>query len=365
MRLARVLSMMNVHSWSDYALHLVNSAANIVAIVAAALVLISLAFIYFTGSELTGRAKGKDGAPGRDHSKSLRRSEKELAAARKSETAKALRLTQVEAGLAKTQQADKAKASQLAETEKQVAAARKSDEAKTLRVTQVEAELVKTRKSEEAKAIRVTQIEAELAAAQKSEEGKAIRVTEIERELAGARRSEEAKTIRLAELEAELATLRRSAEEATKQMEAELAALRHSTEEARTLAKNLEGKQGPRKITPEQRTQFLNAVRGQPTGKIIVSAFFDNEETHDFGAEILGLLKEAGFDVVERAPVNFFTTSRPSSGLRIGTEHLNNGPAHFYSVKEGFRAMGLETPTTSLINAKEDDVVEVQVTPRQ
>ena len=267
MRLARVLSMMNLHSWSDYALNLVNSTANVIGIIAAALVLISVAFIYFTGTELTERAKGKHRVRGEDQTKALR----------------------------------------------------------------------------------LSRAEAELAAARRSEEAKASRLAQTEAELAAARRSEEAKALRLAQTETDLAAARRSAEE------------------AKALAMQLEEKQGPRRITPEQRSQFLNTVRGLPTGKVIVSAFFDNKETHDFGAEILSLLKEDGFDVIKRAPVDFFTTSRPSSGIRIGCENISNPPSHFFTVQKGFRAMGLETSTTTLINLQEDedDVVEVQVTPRQ
>jgi len=135
-------------------------------------------------------------------------------------------------------------------------------------------------------------------------------------------------------------------------------------EEAKALAKQIEEKQGPRRITPEQRSQFLKAVRGLPTGKVIVSAFFDNKETHHFGAEIVSLLKEAGFNVIESAPLNFFTTSRPTSGIRIGFQDVNNAPPHAMTLQKGFSAMGSEPSTTTLVNSEEEDVVEIQVTPK-
>src|ERR1700737_2377287 len=140
---------------------------------------------------------------------------------------------------------------------------------------------------------------------------------------------------------------------------------RQSAQETKGLARQLEQKQGPRKITPEQRAQFLNAVRGRPTGRVIVSAFFDNKETHDFSQEILSLLRQGGFEVIQSAPINFFTTSRPLSGVRIGCEDIVNPPPHFATVEKGFRAIGLDAPTTTLINAREKDVVEIQVTPKQ
>jgi hypothetical protein len=339
--------MINLHSWSDYALNLVNSTANVIGIVAAALVLISIALIYFTGTELAGRAKGVHQVPGEDPTKALRRSQAELAAMRRAEETKTSRLSQVEADLAAARRSEETKTSRLSQVEADLAAARRSEETKTARLSQVEVDLAAARRSEEMNALRLSQVEAELAAARRSEEAKASRLAQVEAELAAARRSEEAKTSRLAQVEAELAATQRSAEE------------------AKGLAKQLEEKQGPRKITPEQRNQFLNAIRGQPTGRVIVSAFFDNKETHDFGAEILNLLKEDGFDVMERAPLNFFTTSRPSSGIRIGCENISNAPSHFFTVRKGFEAMGLDAPTTTIINAQEDDVVEIQVTPKQ
>ncbi len=327
MHLAGVLSITDVHSWSDYALNLANSAANIIGIIAAAVVLIAIALIYFTGSELTERAKGKLVTPRQDQTKALRQSQAELAAAaRRSEETKASRLEKIETELA---------------------AARESEKATSLRLSQVETELTAAKHSQESMASRLSKTVTELAAARRATDEKTLLLSQAETALAAARKSEEEKTLRLSQLEAELAIARRSAEE------------------AETLAKQLEQKQGPRKITPEQRTEFLNAIRGMPTGKVIVSAFFDNKETHEFGAEILSLLKEDGFEVIQRAPLNFFTTSRPSSGVRIGCENISDPPPHFTTVRQGLKAMGLDASTTTLINAREGDVVEIQVTPRQ
>jgi hypothetical protein len=276
--------MMNVHSWSDEALNLANAAANIIGIVAAVVVLIAIVFIYFTGSELHGRGRGKIVAQRPDQTKAAPQSRAELTAVPRSQNEKTLSLSQREN---------------------------------------------------------------EIAAARRSEESMASRLSQTEKELAAARRATEEKALRLS------------------QVEAELAIARHSAEDAKAIARQLEQQRGPRKITPQQRTQFLEAVRGLPTGKVIVSAFFDNRETHDFGAEILSLLKQDGFEVIQRAPINFFTTSRPSSGVRIGCEDIVNPPPHFTTLKEGFKAIGLDAPTTTLINAREDDVVEIQVTPKQ
>jgi hypothetical protein len=317
---------MDVHFWSDYALNLANSAANIIGIIAAAVVLIAIALIYFTGSELTERAKGKLVAPQQDQTKTLRQSQAELAAARRS---------------------DETKVSRLEKIETELAAARKSEKAISLGLSQAETELTAAKHSQESMASRLSETVTELAAARRATDEKTLLLSQAEAELAAGRKSEEEKTLRLSRVEAELAIARRSAEE------------------AETLAKQLEQKQGPRKITPAQRTEFLNAIRGMPTGKVIVSAFFDSKETHEFGTQILSLLKEDGFELIQRAPLNFFTTSRPSSGVRIGCENISDPPPHFTTVRRGLKAIGLDAPTTTLINAREEDMVEIQVTPRQ
>jgi predicted nucleic acid-binding Zn-ribbon protein len=321
---------MDVHSWSDYALNLANSAANIIGIIAAAVVLIAIALIYFTGSVLTERAKGKLVTPQQNQTKALRQSQAELAAARRSEETKVSRLEKVETELA---------------------AARKSEQTMSLRLPQIETELTAAKHSQESMASRLSKTVTELAAARRATDEKTLLLSQAQAGLAAARKSEEEKTLRLSQLEAELAIARRSAEEAETL--------------AKQLAKQLEQKQGPRKITPEQRTKFLNAIRGMPTGKVIVSAFFDSKETHEFGAQILSLLKEDGFELIQRAPLNFFTTSRPSSGVRIGCENISDPPPHFTTVRQGLKAMGLDARATTLINAREEDVVEIQVTPRQ
>src|SRR4051795_7403183 len=53
-------SMMNLQAWSDQALHALNSSATIIGLAAAAGVLVCIALIYFSGSELTSRIAAKN-----------------------------------------------------------------------------------------------------------------------------------------------------------------------------------------------------------------------------------------------------------------------------------------------------------------
>jgi hypothetical protein len=81
-----MLAVMNIQSWSDYWLNWVNSASNIIGIIGAGFVLISVAFIYFTGTELTRRAKYKEGLATQEEQKKTHRlaqAEADLVIARK------------------------------------------------------------------------------------------------------------------------------------------------------------------------------------------------------------------------------------------------------------------------------------------
>jgi hypothetical protein len=336
MRLARLLSLINLQGLSDYALSTVNSTATAVAIAAAALVVVSIGLIYFTNTELSARARMKSetgGSPAGAASAIGVDRRMEIAGSRPVEQVDQSRLSQLQAELANLQRSEQEKGSELAKL-------RRAEQEKG-------AELANLRRSEQEKGSQLSQLETQLAEARHSAEAKDARAGELEAELARLRRAKDASTGRISELEQKLTAAQRSADE------------------AQTLAKQIEVKQGPRAITPEQRTQFLAAIQGLPTGKIIVSAFFDNQETHHFGAELLSLLKKAGFQVLERAPVNFFSTARPSGGIRIGCRDVDHAPPHFETVRKGLQAIGFDPPNTSMVNADEPDVVEIQITPRQ
>ena len=344
-------SVMNLASWSDHALNTVHSTASVIGAVAAALVLLCLCLVYWSGNALTGRIKAGSQAPfvnaaprlaGKNQpngetsprpspqfsSSRVSQLEKELAAARRVEENKTARLAQLEGKLTDTQQ---------------------SAEAKTSRLAQMESELANARRLEQARSSRLSQLEGKLTDTQRAEQTKAARLAQLETELAAVRRSDAEKTSRLAELEMQMKTTRPPADPA----------------QPETQMRRVEPGTGSRMITAAQRTQFLNAMRGHPTGKILISAFFENPETHQFGAELLSLFKDAGFIVLERAPVNFFTTSRPSSGIRLGCRDVNHAPRHYATVRSALEAIGIDAPMTSIVNAEEDDVVEIQITPKQ
>jgi Tfp pilus assembly protein FimV len=345
---ANAKTIMNLQSWSDHALHLVHSTATMVGVISAAVVLICLVFLYLSGTELTGRLQTKSGAVNANGLTMFAREDNTQGEKNARESAIA--------------------SAHVSRLETDLAAARRAEEAKTSKLAQLEGKLSEAQHTTETKASQLAQLEGELDAAQRAAEVKNIKVAQLEKTLIEAKHSGEAKASQLAQMEAELGNIRQAAEQKTQRLsalEADLKTARTSADQAQAETKRIESTQGPRSITPQQRTQFLDSIRGMATGKVLVSAFFENKETHEFGAELLTLLKEAGFDAVERAPVNFFTTSRPSGGIRMGCQDIMHAPAHFATVRKGFEAIGLDVPNTSIVNAEENDVVEIQITPRQ
>ena len=344
-----LMTLLNLQAWSEHALNALNTTATIVGLVTAAVILICLFLVYRSGTELTARALARGG-----NLKTLplpspvsQRDSKKEADSRKAQKAAEAKMSQLESDLAAARRAEKETSSQVSQLETKLKETRRSEEAKTTRLTQVEGELANVRRLEETKASQLSQVEGKLTETQHGDEAKAARMIQLETELANLRRIEEQRLSRLTELEKELGNARQSATQ------------------AQATVQRVEAKQGPRSISAAQRAQFLEAVRGLSTGKVIVSAFFENQETHAFGAELLSLLKEAGFDAVEHAPVNFFTTSRPSSGIRIGCQDMMHAPPQFATMRKGLEAMGLDVPNTSIVNAERPDVVEIQITPKQ
>ncbi len=351
------LANMNLQSLSDHVLSTVNHTATVIGVVAAAFVLVCLCLMYLSGTELTGRIRARSEATKSESTTLFARERLSAAPGNEAEALHAQATAHAQAAAAR-----------MAQLETELAAARRSREMEDSKVAQLESQLTDTRRAEETKTSRLAQLEGELATARQTDEAKNSRVSQLETALNEAKNSGETKTSQLVRMEAELKSVRQAAEEKAARLaviETELKIAQTSADQAQAETRRIESTQGPRSVTPPERAQFLDAVRGMATGKVLVSAFFENKETHAFGADLLALFKLAGFEAVERTPVNFFTTSRPSSGIRIGCRDLTNPPAHFATVRKGFEALGLDVANTSIVNAAENDVVEIQITPRQ
>jgi len=318
------ISILSFHTWPDHALSTINSVAAIVGMVAAVVLLLSLAILYFSGHEMNGRIRAGNRSPEPVVQASVSPSDRSNGSS---------------AGESRAQRR------QLARLTKELAEARSSVEARRADLTKTTAELDRIQKSEKTKTELVAKLESDVATIRRSEEEKSSRVAQLEGQISELRRADEEKTNRLSQMQKDL----EAAQKASKQA---LASWVAPTPEA------------GREISESQRTAFMQAVKGLPTGKVIISAFFENRETHEFGRSVLKLLKGAGFDVVEQAPVNFFTTSRPSSGLRIGCEDMAHPPPHFATLRKGFQAMGIEISDSSIVNADASDIVEIQITPK-
>jgi len=314
------ISILSFHTWPDHALSTINSVAAIVGIIAGVVLLLSLAILYFSGHEITGRIRSPEPIA-RASASPIDQSNGSSGGESRTERRQMARLT------------------------KDLAEARSSAEARRTDLTKATAELDRIQKSEKTKTERVVKLESDVATIRRSEEEKSSRVAQLERQISELRRADDEKTTRLKQMQKDLETAQKTSKQA-------LASWVAPTPDA------------GREISESQRTAFMQAVKGLSTGKVIISAFFENKETHDFGRSILKLLKDTGFAVVEQTPANFFTTSRPSSGIRIGCEDMAHPPAHFATLRKGFEAMGIEIPDSSVVNADSTDIVEIQITPK-
>ena len=391
------ISIMNAHTWSDHALTTTNSIAGMVALVAAGVLLLSLWLLYFSGSALSSRisapletseprvAKAVESGERRNGNSRTAESQVAQANGEKAIAENQRKVDRLTKELTEARLAAEARRSDVAKLQRDLAEAQKSDKAKTERVARLENDFETVRRSEQDKTSRVAQLEEQLGTVQKGESDRASRVTQLEKDLEATRKALaqqqkdlEAARKTSAQKEKDLDEARKAsaqkekdleeARKASAQKEKDLEVARKaSTEKAATASVQspVAVAETARTITQPQREQFLHAIQGRPTGKVIVSAFFENKQTHDFGKSVIALLKTAGFEVIEQAPVNFFTTSRPSSGVRIGCENMSQPPRHFVTLRAGFEAMGIEIPDASIVNAQDPDVVEIQITPKE
>ncbi len=367
-------SIMNVQTWSDQALSQMNSIAGVVAFVAGVVLLLSLGFLYVSGSALSSRlatspesagskaprpvetaAPPRNGSNGEKASvedqRKVERLTKELTEARLAVEARRADMARLQRELAEAQKSDKTKTERVARLENDFETVKRSEQEKSSRVAQLEEQLGRVQKTEAERNSKLAQLEEQLGRVQKTDTEGTSRLAQLEEQLGRAQKTDAERAARLAQLEKDLETARQASAE--------------KTSPAFAAAAQLPVTGTSRAITGAQREQFLHAVQGRATGKVLVSAFFENKETHDFGNSVIALLKAAGFEVIEQAPVNFFTTSRPSSGMRIGCENMAHPPKHFSTVRSGFEAMGIEIPDASVVNAQTPDVVEIQITPRE
>jgi hypothetical protein len=317
------ISILSIHTWPDHVLSTINSVAAIVGLVAAVVLLVSLAILYFSGHEVNGRIRAGIRSP--------------------EPVAQASVVDQSNGASSGESRAERRQVTRLT---KELAEARSSAEARRADLAKATAELDRIQKSEKAKTQRVVKLESDVATIRRSEEEKSSRVTQLEGQISELRRADGEKATRLS------------------QVQKDLEAAKKKSEQQAMPARPTTATEIGRLISETQRAAFMRAVQGLPTGKVIISAFFENRETHDFGRSILKLLKDTGFTVVEQTPANFFTTSRPSSGIRIGCEDMVHPPAHFATLRKGFEGMGIEIPDSSVVNADSNDIVEIQITPK-
>jgi len=108
--------------------------------------------------------------------------------------------------------------------------------------------------------------------------------------------------------------------------------------EARKRAEESLGKLKPRSITPEQRITFLAAIKNAPKGAITVIPLMGNSESSEYGNELAGLLKEAGYSVqlggmmpMDAVPKGVGLTVKPGESY----------PLHTNALKQAFDVAGI------------------------
>jgi hypothetical protein len=103
-------------------------------------------------------------------------------------------------------------------------------------------------------------------------------------------------------------------------------------------------KQGPRKITAEQRKTFSRVTQTIPKGKVLVMTFTQDAEVSAYAEQIWNMLIEAKFDVDQHLSFGIGGTSPVGVVLRFVDD--KHPPAHLSSVITGFKSIGIDVKVT-------------------
>jgi len=152
------------------------------------------------------------------------------------------------------------------------------------------------------------------------------------------------------EREAERAQLEEQADQLKKQVEemsSQTKKLETKVEERDDIIQELEEKQKPRHLTVGQRHRLVAALSPFAGQKVYVSAYPSDPESNEFGIQIEGLLREAGWN-----SSGFHTAYRPDAvvglDVRVGHRAGQATPAADALISmfraEGFQAHGVVHP---------------------
>ena len=129
--------------------------------------------------------------------------------------------------------------------------------------------------------------------------------------------------------------------------------------EARSKIEELEQKQRPRAISPEQKLAFIEATRMGPFGPVVLATrtALPNKEQEDFTMQLRRMLDEAGFGNSQFDIVSGFTTDVDPKKFLSFVLRGDSPPPYFSNLAGGLYKIGLVSPDVPVAvnnpNAKE------------
>jgi hypothetical protein len=113
------------------------------------------------------------------------------------------------------------------------------------------------------------------------------------------------------------------------------------------LRQKLETKLAWRTIAPEQLAQLLPCLKQSPKGQVFVVPEM-GPEPNQYAAQILALLKQAGFDKASGIPVPATTLSWETVGVLMLIKSRSAPPSHAGPIQACFVAAGIPMPANDL-----------------
>jgi hypothetical protein len=116
--------------------------------------------------------------------------------------------------------------------------------------------------------------------------------------------------------------------------------------QAKARIEELEQKQRPRAVTPEQRAAFIEATKGGPFGPVVLATrtALPNKEQEDFTMGLRKMLDSAGFGNKEFDIINGFSTGVDPKQFLSFVSNGDVPPSYFSNVAGGLHKIGLVSP---------------------
>jgi len=116
-----------------------------------------------------------------------------------------------------------------------------------------------------------------------------------------------------------------------------------------------------RSLTPNQQTDLVNLLNGDPKGTVAISTVQSNAESFEFAHQISGVLKTAGWAIKDDGVIRAIWTSGEPTGNDLIIGDVTKLPTYAERLYRAFVEVGLPLRLVRRQPGSENDTVEIRI----